>query len=489
MTQHQNYSSSWVSFIKKDAKKFFAMALMMFLILLDQNVVRIVKDSIVSINIGPEVISFIKLYIEMPAGLLFCLIYAKMCNKMSTEWVFRIIFTFFIFLFLAFALFILPNKESLHPDPEYVKSLIASYPYIRWFIEMYGKWIYVLLYVTGELYPMIVFTLLFWHLANKITAPDEAAKFYPLIGVIGHTNMLCCKYVVPFLSNPNNFGITLSGDPGEIVYKSLLIGAFGIGLLVLAIHYYIDKTIVQDTQFVARVANEPLKLSLKESFRVIVKSKYLALISILTISYSMSINLIEGLWMSKAKELYSNSADLIYYQTNVLFYTGCMTIFISIIANFSIRRLGWMASALCAPIAILIGGSLFYSAVFLQDYLYLIGITSALSFVVLMGGIQNIVGKGTKYSLFDDTKEMAYIPLNKELKTKGKAAVDIIGGKIGKSSGAIIQFIFFSLFPYASFVDISGYLFIMFIAVCMFWISAVVLLSKEYRKLLEVKEV
>ena len=72
---------------------------------------------------------------------------------------------------------------------------------------------------------------------------------------------------------------------------------------------------------------------------------------------------------------------------------------------------------------------------------------SPLALAIFVGTIQNVLAKGSKYSIWDTSTQMLYIPLDQELRTKGKAAVDVISGKIGKSTSGFIQSLIFTIVP------------------------------------------
>ena len=88
-----------------------------------------------------------------------------------------------------------------------------------------------------------------------------------------------------------------------------------------------------------------------------------------------------------------------------------------------------------------------------------------------------VISKSVKYILFDPTKEMAYIPLDDELKTKGKAAVDVIGGRAGKAGGAAVQNWLLIGFATKDVMAIAPITFAVFAVIAVAWLFAVKALS------------
>lgn len=262
--------------------------------------------------------------------------------------------------------------------------------------------------------------------------------------MIGQTNLLISGVVIVYFASGKH--LLAQFFPGlditEVTLKSMIIVVTCSGLLSLILHRFIEKQIIEKEIYKNSAAQQDriLSLGLIDSAKMIMRSKYLWYICILLISYSTTVNLIEGLWMSKARELYPETDKFMSYQGNVLFWTGISTLFWAVVGSAIIRHFGWLAAAIITPFMIGLAGSLFFLGVIFQNdiqtFSILFGGLSTLGVVVLIGSLQNIFGKGAKYSLFDATKEMAYIPLSNEMKTKGKAATDVVGAKIGKSLGA-----------------------------------------------------
>jgi AAA family ATP:ADP antiporter len=161
-----------------------------------------------------------------------------------------------------------------------------------------------------------------------------------------------------------------------------------------------------------------------------------------------------------------------------------------IVGNNIIRRLSWLSAAVITPVMILVTSAIFFYFVWngiKHDPLMPLLGTTVVMVAVIVGQIQNVLSKGTKYALFDATKQMAYIPLDPEAKVKGQAAVEVIGGRAGKSGGAFIQSTILAVIGGSvSLASLSYILGPIVIIVCLLWILSVFGLNKKFLALTEV---
>ncbi len=165
-------------------------------------------------------------------------------------------------------------------------------------------------------------------------------------------------------------------------------------------------------------------------------------------------------------------------------WMGATSMLFILMGAYILKKYSWLFAASITPVIFLINGILFFSFLIFkaEAHLYLgsFFIFDPLVIAVYIGMVQVVIGKSTKYALFDPTKEMAYIPIDGQLKSKGKAAVDIIGARLSRSGASLIQAMIFILFPAATYLTISSALMAIFVGMSVIWIVAVKLLNKEY---------
>lgn len=344
--------------------------------------------------------------------------------------------------FLFFALFdiaIYPNSESLHPALATVESALGisngSGGGRAVLAKIVAHWTSALFYVVAEIYSSVSVGLLFWQFANDVVPVDQAKRFYPLFAQMsGLAPVLAGQYVVRYASRAGSFELSLHRLTAAISFAGCMICFF-----YRASTNYIEKT--QDSESTDSIETEPTaakkkkpKMSMGESMKFLASSQYLRLIASLVIGYGLSINFTEVMWKSLVKKMYPNPLDYQRFMGNFSSAVGLSTCIVILFGVHVIRILGWKVGAMATPAIMALLAAPFFACI-------LLGLDSPtrLHIAVVLGTIQSLLSKTSKYALFDPTTQMSYIPLDQDSKVKGKAAIDVLGSRIGKSGGSFIQ--------------------------------------------------
>lgn len=483
---------------KEELKKFLPMSFLIFCILFIYTVARNTKDSLIATapGSGPEAMSYLKSLFVISSAFLFVIIYTKLSNLMSAEKLFYLVISFFLIYFGIFAFFLYPNVDALHPNIEKIKQLQESFPRFRFLFSVYAVWTYSLFYIFAELWGSACVSLLFWQFANETVKTNEAKRFYPLFILIGNFSLILAGTAVSKFSNTSNVtDIALYAQQWGMTLKKLISLIIIMGVACMLVYRWMQKNVLTDPRYYDAASPKSTKpkkpkLGIIESFKYIFSSPYIGLIALLVIGYGMSIHLVEILWKKQLSiNFKGNPGGYNAFMGNFSKYTGIITILIIFLTKNTIARFGWLITAIITPIVLLVTGLLFFF--FLSkgkagaDVCIMGACHTAVYMAVIIGAIQNIMTKGSKYSFFDPTKEMAYIPLDQELKIKGKAAVDVIGGRLGKAGGGWAMMILFFITAAKDVMILANYLIFIIFAIVGLWALAVIKLGNLYNKLIK----
>ncbi len=476
-----------------ELSKFLPMFFIFFLISFNYNVLRSYKDTIVitASNSGAETIPFIKLWAVLPCAILFTLLYTRLSNWFSREKVFYVIMSIFIVFFFIFAFILYPAQDFLHPN-NLADRLQEILPVgFKGFIAIFRNWTFTLFYVMSELWSTAIFTVLFWGFTNEVTSVEEAKRYYGLLTFGGSVAGILSGYVAIHFSSRLYLSWLPYGknewDQSIFFVSCTLIIC---GLLTMAIFRWLNIHVIRPSER-QRPPREKIRMSMRANFAYLARSKYLICIALIVFAYNVAINLVEVVWKDQMRMLYPDPSD---YNT----YMGQVILTMSIIASVAglltttkvIQRFSWTACALIPPIIVATTGIFFFHFIFFpkQGLAWVVNFLNMtpLALCVALGSIQNCLSRASKYTFFDATKEIAFIPLNKESKLKGKAAIDGVGSRLGKSGGSVIhQGLILMLTSVAASIPYVAAIFLLFVGI---WIFAVIVLGKQFDALVEEKE-
>jgi AAA family ATP:ADP antiporter len=188
-----------------------------------------------------EVLSFLKVFLVMPAAVSFTLFYAKGSDTMSSEKLFYITIGFVILFFGIFGFVIYPNLNIFHPSVATVASW-QNYcsQSLHWPIARVGNWSFALFFVMAELWGSAPLSLLFWQFANQICKTSEAKRFYAFFGLMAQFSLLLAGEVADYFSNISRSG-PQGIDPWEISLRWLMGIVVASGIVIMAIYRWICK--------------------------------------------------------------------------------------------------------------------------------------------------------------------------------------------------------------------------------------------------------
>ncbi len=396
---------------------------------------------------------FLKIGAVLPGALLFTYIFTVLISRFTRDQVFYIIISGFMAYFTLFLFFLYPHNDHLQLNAlaDFLQTNVFPGAGFNGIIAAIRYLNLTIFYVMSEMWSVIVLTVLFWGYANEVTKLDEAKRFYAIFALGGNASGIISGGFGK-IEGIDLFPVFSFYKGNEWIFLQLCAVLF-IGLVVMYLFHWLNANVfhIENTKFSASVVKKSQSLSLSECFSHLRKSRYLVYMVVIVVCYNIVYNLADSMLMYKIQQVHETSREVNAYMSSITLITGLVAVvFALLVSGNVIRRYGWTIAALITPIVWLLTSMGFLSGLVLERTVFFDVLSTFISnpanLVLFMGSLQMCLGRGCKYTVFDEAKEIAFIPLPKESKRKGKAVVDGLASRFGKSGGAIICILLYATF-------------------------------------------
>ena len=414
---------------------------LLFFLCMSYSVMRNMKDTLLLTagGAGAEALPFLKVWGMLPGALIATWIVTQLSKRCSRKGRFFRILGFYTLYYLLFAFILFPMRDQLVLS-SFGATLTQLLPAgCKGLIAIIANWNISIFYVVTELWGSVVLAILFWGWANELFSIDEAKRTYGILNLSSNVAPLFGALTASLIAAPWLTSI-LEVDrwEGTLMQVTLLVCSFCCIAMVL--FYRLCKLFPGKAAEVIQGSDEKKRpIGVRTALRLLAKDPYLLSIATVVIGYNVTINLTDLMWKDQLHRALKDPILILEHMNLITMGIGVFATIGALAFAAMMRRCGWTFVAMITPIVMASLGITFFSLrLGYAPHIAFLGLTPAL-LALYCGSLQNCLSKACKYSVFDATKEMTFLPLDSNTRSIAKSAIDGLGSSVGKSGASVLS--------------------------------------------------
>ena len=468
----------------------FFKALLSFLFVL----LRVQKKSNIVIGEGAEKIPATKTIVFL-LSLLVAILYSMMSNRYRQEQLFYGILLSFFGAFLLYGCVLVPYGDMLRPTHaevwlERYKDWGFFNDWLKTFVVLYLNWIKVFFYCLAELWGQFAIVLFFWGLSSEYFSREEGKRFFHFFIAAGNLSSIFGAWVIRSVARYGKEYTKMHGlvsQQEELAITSKWVSMIGVVvvLLLLICYRWVNTNVLHESTIGRKMQQVKTKLSFFEGMRYVFSNRYLVATTVMILGCAVCRSLVETT-AEKYIKLGAHGdnsyyVDLVSWQVVSVHVLSILSAFF--IVPYVMRNRGWKGVAYVTPVLEMCVGGGFLVISLWHDAEWMRGFPMGMAYFALF---QGTMGTFSKYMFFDTAKEIVYTGIDAESRRKGKAAIDVVGSRMGKMFSSWLHIGVMGLFSATEDVrQVTPILLVIFLVIIVGWLRSVKYLSKT----LDAKEV